>query len=103
MNVALEKFEIVNELLVIRWKDGEESYLHFGTLRDGCPCAECSGETDALGNLYVGRGRSKSEAGYRLIGVKPVGYYALQLTWGDGHNSGIYRFELLKDLGGTAD
>jgi DUF971 family protein len=29
-----------------------------------------------------------------------VGNYALGVAWGDGHNSGIYRFELLRDLVG---
>ena len=97
--ISLDKFEIVNDLLVIKWENGEESYISFETLRNNCPCAECSGETDALGNLYVGSGKPKREAGQNLLRIKPVGYYALQLTWGDGHDSGIYRFELLKELG----
>ena len=98
-SASLEKFEIVNDLLVIKWEDEEESYIPFETLRNNCPCAECKGETDALGNLYKGQGEPKSDAGKNLLSVKPVGYYALQLTWGDGHDSGIYRFELLKELG----
>ena len=98
-STSLEKYEIVNDLLVIKWENGEESYISFETLRKNCPCADCSGETDALGNLYVGSGKPKSEAGQNLLSVKPVGYYALQLRWGDGHDSGIYRFELLKELG----
>ena len=98
-SASLDKYEIVNDLLVIKWEDQEESYIPFETLRNNCPCAECKGETDALGNLYMGQGEPKSNAGKNLLSVKPVGYYALQLTWGDGHDSGIYRFELLKELG----
>tara|TARA_Y100001949_G_C15703549_1_gene207763 strand:+ start:84 stop:419 length:336 start_codon:yes stop_codon:yes gene_type:complete len=98
-SASLDKYEIVNDLLVIKWEDEEESYIPFETLRNNCPCAECKGETDALGNLYMGQGEPKSDAGKNLLSVKPVGYYALQLTWGDGHDSGIYRFELLKELG----
>ena len=98
-SASLDKYEIVNDLLVIKWKGEEESYIPFETLRNNCPCAECKGETDALGNLYMGQGEPKSDAGKNLLSVKPVGYYALQLTWGDGHDSGIYRFELLKELG----
>ena len=96
---SFEKYEIVNDFLVIKWDNGEESYTSFEILRNNCPCAECSGETDALGNLYVASGNPKSEVSYKLLSAKPVGYYAVQLRWGDGHDSGIYRFELLKKLG----
>ncbi len=95
---VLDRFEVINNILLIKWKGSEESYISLKALRNGCPCAECSGETDALGNLYMGYGKPKSSAGYTLIKVNPVGYYALQFTWGDGHDAGIYRFELLKEL-----
>jgi len=100
---VLEKFEVINDLLVISWEAGDESYISLKALRDGCPCAECSGETDALGNLYMGYGRPKSSAGYTIMKVKLVGYYALQFSWGDGHDAGIYRFELLKELSDSTD
>ena len=103
MAEVLDRFEIINDILVIKWVGGEESYILLKVLRDGCPCAECSGETDALGNLYMGYGRPKSSTGYTIMKVKPVGYYALQFTWGDGHDAGIYRFELLKELSDLTD
>ena len=46
----------------------------------------------------MGYGKAKNESGYNLLGIKQVGYYGFQFNWGDGHNSGIYRFELLKRL-----
>ncbi len=98
-SASLDKYEIENDLLVIKWEDEEESYIPFETLRNNCPCAECKGETDALGNLYMGQGEPKSETSYKLLSVEPVGHYALQLKWGDGHDSGIYLFEQLKELG----
>ena len=103
MAQVLDRFEIINDTLMIKWEGGEESYISLKALRDGCPCAECSGETDALGNLYMGYGKPKSPAGYTIMKVKPVGYYALQFTWGDGHDAGIYRFELLKELSDSTD
>jgi DUF971 family protein len=33
-----------------------------------------------------------------LTGMERVGNYALQLTWKDGHNYGIYTWELLRDM-----
>lgn len=38
-------------------------------------------------------------ASFQLLDVRQVGYYALQPFWKDGHNSGIYRLELLRELG----
>jgi|TARA_B100000035_G_C21006708_1_gene557626 hypothetical protein len=58
-SLSLDTFEIVNDMLIIRWSDGRESYIQPAALRDTCPCAECSGETDALGNVYMGYGRPK--------------------------------------------
>ena len=31
--------------------------------------------------------------------IRPVGRYALQIAWSDGHDSGIYPFERLRELG----
>ena len=98
-NLVVDKYEIVNDLLIIKWEGGNESYIPLIKHRDECPCAECSGETDALGNLYKGQTMPKTAAGCTILKVKAVGYYAMQIFWGDGHNSGIYRFELLKELG----
>jgi DUF971 family protein len=35
----------------------------------------------------------------RITGMKPVGNYAYNIEFNDGHNSGIYTFELLLTLG----
>ena len=36
---------------------------------------------------------------FELRGVERVGAYAIALTWGDGHNSGIFAWGLLRVLG----
>ncbi len=35
---------------------------------------------------------------FRAMKIDPVGNYAIQISWSDGHNSGIYSFRLLKEL-----
>ena len=40
--------------LAIGWNDGKDSFIDYKTLRDQCPCANCSGESDVFGNLYKG-------------------------------------------------
>ena len=37
-----------------------------------------------------------------LAGMTPIGTYAVQLAWTDGHSSGLYTWEYLRGLGGQA-
>lgn len=63
-------------------------------LRDACPCAGC---------IEEGTGRKILDtatipADIRPLEVKPVGSYAVQIQWSDGHGSGIYSWETLRRL-----
>lgn len=82
--------------LAIRWEDGSESYILLEKLRRCCPCASCSGEVDILGNLYKGPDKPLPAGAFELVRFGPVGGYAIQPTWKDGHNSGLYSFEYLR-------
>jgi len=85
--------------VAIKWDDGEESLLDLHKLRDACPCANCSGESDLFGNKTFGLPMLKSDTTYQLRSFQWVGHYAIQFTWEDKHNSGIYTLELLRKLG----
>lgn len=87
--------------LALAFQDGTEIYLPLAMLRRACPCAVCQGEPDALGRVI----RPKVEYGagsFDLLKFAPVGGYALQLHWADGHNSGIYSFDYLMKLAAMA-
>lgn len=90
--------QIIGEELAIKWNDGSETFLPFATLRRACPCASCKGEMDVMGNVYKGPEAKLTAAAFRLARMVPVGGYAVQLTWGDGHNSGIYSFDYLRAI-----
>ena len=90
--------ETVNDLLLLKWGDGLEAVLELKTLREHCPCAHCAGEKDVFGNIYKGAPEPKTESSNALSGIQPIGYYALRPFWMDGHNTGIYSFELLRSL-----
>ena len=92
---------IGNELAVL-WDDGREDYLPLEKLRRECPCAMCRGERDLLGNVYRGPKRPLTERSFQLVSHHVVGSYALQITWADGHNDGIYSYETLRSLGEEA-
>jgi DUF971 family protein len=89
--------------LRIRWGDGHESRYSFDLLRKECPCALCN---DQRSKRAVGRGLSLTvlsgpvlQAGeVQATSVTPVGRYAINFAWSDGHDSGIYAFEHLRGL-----
>ena len=86
----------INDELAIRWEDEHESYFKLETLRRVCPCAQCGGERDILGNTYRGGEPKYTPASFELRSIEPVGGYAIRPTWGDGHGSGLYSFEALR-------
>ncbi len=84
--------------LKIQWDNQHESVYSIEYLRDLCPCAGCAGET-VLFQQYVPPPPDKRTPGrYEIQGITPVGSYAIQIVWGDGHNTGIYSWEHLLTL-----
>jgi ATP-binding protein involved in chromosome partitioning len=80
--------------LKIVWSDGSESAFPFDFLRNHCPCAVCVDEwTGERKHLIL-----LLPSNFRPLTVEPVGNYAIQISWSDGHNSGIYSFRALKEL-----
>jgi len=85
--------------LTIEWADGRRSEYGLDYLRERCPCATCTGahggepapkkEENPL-QLY--RPKLKIEA------IEPVGNYAIQIRWNDGHDTGIYTWEYLRSI-----
>ena len=88
--------------LAIKWEDGSESFISLEKLRRACPCAGCKGERDIMGNLYKGPDHPLLPAAFQLRTLTGIGTYALQPVWGDGHNTGIYSFDYLKEVAETA-
>ena len=85
--------------LGITWSDGHESQYDVRALRLACPCASC---------IHEWTGQTLLDARAVPLDVKPseirpVGRYALQFFWSDGHNTGIYSFELLRKVCGCPE
>jgi len=83
--------------LAISWDDGHESVISLSNLRDSCPCAACQGETLLL-HHYAPPEQPELPGKYDLVDAKQVGSYALQLTWKDGHSTGIFTWQRLRSL-----
>jgi DUF971 family protein len=89
----------IGEELAVKWDDGSESFIPLERLRRCCPCAGCKGEVDIMGNLYKNPERPLTPQAFRLVRIERVGGYAIQPTWADGHESGIFSFDYLKRVG----
>ncbi len=96
------KVEPIGQELAIRWDDGAESFIPLETLRRACPCAGCKGETDVMGKVYKGPESPLTPAAFTLARLMPIGGYALQPIWGDGHATGIYPYDYLRRIGEQA-
>ena len=80
--------------LLVRWDDGRESKFAPRWLRARCPCAGCVEEWS--GKRVVGEAEVAETV--RPRGMNPVGRYAIQIEWSDGHDTGIYSWEYLLKL-----
>ncbi len=86
--------------LVVEWSDGAVHRIPFAVLRRACPCAVCSGEMGRPGRFQI---KPQLEPGEdELADISLVGLYGLNAVWADGHNTGIYTFEALRELGESA-
>ena len=87
----------------IDWKDGHHSEYGLVSLRDRCPCATCTG---AHGTQPEKTNHSKPSNDpfpmfkpvLKMLNVEPVGNYAVRIYWSDGHSSGIYSYERLREI-----
>ena len=82
-----------SRVLEIAFADGRAFSLPCEFLRVYSPSAEVRGHGPGQEVLQVG----KQEVS--ITRVEPVGSYAVQLTFSDGHDTGIYSWELLYDYG----
>ena len=78
----------------IQWNDGQKSVYSARALRLACPCASCVHEVTGQRLLDP----ASVPADVRALAIHPVGRYALQVNWSDGHNTGLYGFEYLRKL-----
>jgi len=81
--------------LAIRWQDDVESIYDVRELRLACGCAHCVDEWTGEERLDPG----SVPADVAPVRLAPVGRYALQIDWSDGHTTGIYTFDRLRELG----
>lgn len=90
--------------LVIEWSDRSRRLYTARELRDGCPCATCREKASkpapaTTGLMSLPIVTASDMQPLVIQGMQPVGNYAYSIRFSDGHDTGIYSFELLQSLG----
>ena len=94
-----KQVKIINKnKLKIKWDDSAETILLLKYMRDECPCAGCKGETILLKTYRPPAPTVVTPEMYQVKNMEVVGDYAIQVTWNDGHNTGIYSWDYIKQL-----
>lgn len=76
----------------IQWSDGKIASYPARALRINCPCAACVDEVTGVRKLDPAR----VPADVKALEFHPVGNYALQIRWSDGHDAGLYTYDFLR-------
>jgi DUF971 family protein len=95
VNVAASRSRGV---LILDWEGGHHSEYPLAGLRSACPCAGCRGGHENMGvqvspdMLHLPEDLGPA---HQLEALEPVGTYAVQLMWKDGHSDGLYTWNYL--------
>jgi DUF971 family protein len=90
--------------LQIIWRDGQVREYSVRELRDNCPCATClekraaNKPTELMPILRV-----EETQPLRIAKMEPLGHYAYSIEFSDGHDTGLFTLELLRNLGTVAE
>src|SRR5512134_712677 len=82
-----------SRILEIEFDDGQAFKLPFEFLRVYSPSAEVRGHGPGQESLQVGK------KDVTITALQPVGHYAVQPIFSDGHTSGIYSWDYLYEIG----
>jgi DUF971 family protein len=102
MNVQPNKLELTSAgRLRITWSDGQIREYSVRELRDNCPCATCREKRSAPPppSTVLPVLSPADVQPLRIAEMNPVGHYAYGIHFSDGHNTGIYTLESLRELG----
>jgi DUF971 family protein len=77
----------------IAWADGHHSEYDNRYLREHCPCAVCRERPKHSLPLASGQG-----AEIYPVQMSIVGRYAVSIQWSDGHDTGIYSYQTLREI-----
>lgn len=101
MNVQPNDLQMMAaDRLRIEWSDGQVREYSLAELRENCPCATCNEKRKAPPPATSLPVVSQAETEpLQITEMRPMGNYAYAIDFSDGHNTGIYTLELLREIG----
>ncbi len=87
--------------LTVRWTDGSESFFPVGHLRRLSPSADMRHLREQMRKnplTVLPASAARSPGALAIASAELVGNYALKITFSDGHSSGIYTWEYLREI-----
>jgi prepilin-type processing-associated H-X9-DG protein len=89
----------------VTWADGHASHYEFAYLREECPCATCNDAREKKAALGESAPAFLASPALPMFKPKPraqaateVGSYAIQISFTDGHSTGIYSYDHLRNI-----
>ncbi|MCA9192722.1 MAG: DUF971 domain-containing protein [Planctomycetales bacterium] len=100
--IAIRKVD--PSIIEIQWDNGSIQQFSTRSLRDRCPCATCREKATNISTAADPRAPlpvlSRAETQPLVIlSMQPIGNYAYNIAFSDGHDSGIYTLDYLFELG----
>ncbi len=78
----------------IKWMDQHEAIYPNAYLRYHCACTACVDEWTRVRRVQA----DQIPSDIHPLRIAPVGQYAIRIDWSDGHNTGIYSFDMLREI-----
>jgi DUF971 family protein len=86
-------------MLYCEWDDRFSSTISLEKLRAECPCADCRKDELAKKPAFNMLKLNQFKSGMNeLKKLTPIGNYAITAVWGDGHDTGIYPWDLWREI-----
>lgn len=92
MPVEIERLS--DQRIRIKWNDGHEGLYTPLYLRNHCRCAACVDEWS--GKRLIKKGSIPEDI--KPLKIEGIGRYAIKVEWSDGHDTGLYSFDLLREI-----
>jgi DUF971 family protein len=89
------------QTLTVTWRDGRTSVFPLDALRRACPCATCGGSS--VDHVSPPPDDYDPERRWTDLSLAPAGSVGVRITWDDGHNAGIFRWDRLRHLQSPTD
>ena len=92
------------ETLQIAWSDGLVSRIMIAELRENCPCATCiEKRSKPQPATLLPILKPEETRPLAITKMEPQGRYAYAIDFSDGHNTGLFTLDLLRELGEVND